>query len=483
MISQPDFSINKMTETIQKEIDKLVEEAIDTGEQTVLINGVSVPIAEVKNQPIPVYCITYNDKDTFEFIAGKRRYFGRLDIDKKYNTNPALGKTKINESDLFVSSPEVIDTYESRLISIISAKPYIIADFETSRLARNEENPTLLNLVSCELDKSLQFFVSIDKTKLLAKNSDNYYYVNSDGSYVSMFTDSNDVSAGWSLDWIGDRYFFTNTLKPMGIRAVNNYKTVPSNQTSGYWKIAYSSDYYFALSTNGTDKGIKCCRKDFSSECNFIELPDVPKNNGDYYGWVYDETKKLTYFTSCRDELVEDMSKTDYDIDEFIYPLDEYTVKKIITDMNGTVTGSLANGLGTDFTKDKLKALVNSIKAQAAKLKEDQLGYEAGSQFFTNLVTSDMAKREFNMSNPKETSLVLLEMINNSAFGGDYMSKVIYQASHRMTYIKHHFDPDANGVLTLIPNENVLNHEAKWYQKHSTTSNDFLNSDEDGVIY
>ena len=487
----PIITITKMTNTIQREIDLLVNEANNSGQSVVMINGVEVPVSEVKNQPVTVYVLNTSESKTLSFIAGKRKYSGTLIPDRVFAVNPATGFEPVTEDEMFAINPVPVATYSSRLMTIKTVYPYTVADFEDMRLIRHEQNPNIMDLVQCGLDKSLEFFPSYDNSKILAKNQDNYYYVNSNGTYVSMFTNENDISSGWNLECVDNKYFFTNSEKPMGVRPVINYKTVESSLTTGYWKMAYSSDYYFALSTNGTDKGVKCCKKNISGTHMFTDIPDVPKNNGDYYGWAYDASKKLVYFTSYRTNLVEDLSKVVYDIDEFIYLLDYYKVKQIVTDLNGATSSSLTNSVTADFSKDKLKDLVQSIKNQVAKFKTEQSGYEAGSKFFTNLVTADMAKREFNISDPKETSSIILEMINNSAFNSgtdeesqilnhqNYMAKIIYQAKHRNFFIKHHFNSEGS----MIPNEEVMNKEAGWYLKHSTTSSDYLNSDEDGTIY
>lgn len=507
----PSITIKKMSSSIQREIDRLVEEAKAEAQaqnkETVLFNGVEIPVDSVASQPIPVYVMNYNDADTIGYIAGRRKYVGRLELNHHYYFNPAIGYQPLSEGDLYASSGSPVVTYNTRMIRFKSVYPFTLADFEDgTRIARNEKDPSLLDLVNCSSDKSLTFFSSSDETKLLAKSPDNYYYLDGNGDLISMFSDPNDISSGWNLEEVDGQYFFVNTFKSMGIRPVLNYKTIKSSLNTGCWKMAYSNDYFFALSINGTDRGIMCCEKNITSnDCRFMELPDVIKNNGDYYGWAYDKNRKHTYFTSYRDNLVEDLNKVDYDIDEFIFLNDEDTIRKIIIDMNGKISDALAMGLSTNFTKDKLKSLIASIKTEVSKIKTELTSYEEGSKFFTNLVTADMAKREFNITDPKDTSSVLLEMINNSAFGyggesggnggsdsdldlqlkrqNAYMAKIIYQAKRRNLYVKHHFDPDANGVLVMIPNESVQNHEAKWYLKHSTISNDYLNSDAEGAIY
>lgn len=443
--------------------------------------------------------------DSFGYISGNALMTQQLEL------NPESVSTStqqpISPYTFIIEDFDTVRTFEKDLINYTKCGNFDLLHFETFKAYKNN------NIKSTDVtvieSKSGTYFGSELEDRLMFKTSDNYYSLNGD-EYESLFTEESDITTGWVLDFVDNKYFLRNIEHPLGIRAVTDYKAVSTNLSNGYWKIAYSDDYIFALSWNGTDGGIKCSSRRYPY--SFKEIPDVHINFGDFVGWDYDPDKKLTYFSSCRDNLVQNLDNVIYDIDEFIYPLYDYQIKKILESLSaeksdtmvtmisnsissmidGGTSGGGSSGDGSGggssgdgssggdssdtITPEQLSELVNIIKEEVDRVKDSQNGYELNSNLYTNLLTSDLAKREFDMSDSDVRNEVGLELILNS--GDEKFDALIrYYTCTRKTYIKHHFKDTGE----IIQPEEIGTDE--WNRDHNNTTYDFLNSDVDGIIY
>lgn len=405
----------------------------------------------------------------------------------------------LSESDMFVGSAQTVHTFTNdkneaeNVLSVNVVGSFGIIEFPTLRAYRNNKsNSTSVTLIE---KRTGEFIENELDDRLLFKTVDNIFSVNG-SSYESILSDD-DISVGWKMYFVNNRYLLSNGEKSLGIRILVNYKAVATNITSGFWKFGYSDDYIYAFSYNGSDSGIRCANK--NNPYTFTELPEVVVNTGDYSNCAYDPSKEVIYFSSDRSKMVQDLNKVIYDIDEYIYPLFDYQIKKklealssgktsaLMTSLknkfNASGTGSGGSGSGSDgsgsdtpLTQEQIKAFLDSLNAEIERIKAEQNKYEINSNLYTDMLTAEMANLEFDVTDDKTVSNILLGMVVNSS-DPNYDALIRYYAINRNAIIAHHFNDDG----TMIESDDIGTPE--WNINHNTPTYDYLNSDEDGEIY
>lgn len=441
------------------------------------------------------------DSDSIAYIANDKQYIQNIATDIY---SPGF---HIDESNMFDTDPVILQTFvdsegKSENISGVEiVGQYGIISFKTLKMYNNKNIHSTELLVIENRTGSFMYNDFIDR--LMFKTSDNYYTLN--GSTYEPIFSGNDITSGWKFYSIGDKCLISNSEQSLGIRVLNNYKCVATNVTSGFWKFGYSDDYIYAFSYNGSDSGIRCTNK--TNPYIFTELPDVVINTGDYSNCAYDSSKEVIYFSSDRSKMVQDLNKVVYDIDEYIYPLFDYQIKKKLEALSsgktsalmsslknkfsssgigsggsggggsgGSGSGGSGSGSDTPLTQEQIKEFLNSLNAEIARIKTEQNKYEINSNLYTDMLTTEMANLEFDVTDDRTVSNILLGMIVNSS-DPNYEALIRYYTINRNAIIAHHFNDDGS----LIESDDVGTPE--WNVNHNTPTYDYLNSDEDGEIY
>jgi hypothetical protein len=137
---------------------------------------------------------------------------------------------------------------------------------------------------------------------------------------------------------------------------------------------------------------------------------------------------------------------------------------------------SLKNKLSGPLTQEQIKAFLDSLSVEIERIKAEQNKYEINSNLYTDMLTTEMANLEFDVTDDKAVSNILLGMIINSS-DPNYAALIRYYAINRNIIIAHHLNDDG----TMIERDDIGTPE--WNMNHNTPTYDYLNSDEDGEIY
>ena len=437
------------------------------------------------------------------------------------NITASSSSFNLSESDMFVGSQTIYiflndENVAENILSVNVVGSFGIMEFPTLRAYRNNKSNSMS--VTLIEKRTGEFIENELGDRLLFKTADNIFSLN-ESSYESILSDD-DISSGWKMYFVNNHYLLSNIEKGLGIRTLVNYKAVATNITSGFWKFGYSDDYIYAYSYNGSDSGIRCANK--NNPYLFTELPEVVINTGDYSNCAYDSSKEVIYFSSDRSKMVQDLNKVIYDIDEYIYPLFDYQIKKKLEalsngktlalmtslknkfnasgtgpggpgsggtggDGSGSGSGSGSGGTGggtggdgtgsnTPLTQEQIKAFLDLLNAEIERIKAEQNKYEINSNLYTDMLTTEMANLEFDVTDDKTVSNILLGMIVNSS-DPNYDALIRYYAINRNAIMAHHFNADG----TMIDSDDIGTPE--WNMNHNTPTYEYLNSDEDGEIY
>ena len=157
---------------------------------------------------------------------------------------------------------------------------------------------------------------------------ENDIYTFNNNHFVSIFDNVDHKTSDWSsynfkknLIFVNDKSFGINIFDP------TTKKVIKSSLTTGNWILTETKTHYFALSTNGTNQGIRLSGKNF----NFYHLPTVSVPRGDFGIPGYDPDKDKLYFGDLRTNTLLDVPylASLYDIDEFVYYQNPYQLLKI----------------------------------------------------------------------------------------------------------------------------------------------------------
>lgn len=189
----------------------------------------------------------------------------------------------------------------------------------------------------------------------------NDIYIISNSIFKSIITDDIYKISGW------DYYYFNNYLifineKGLGINYYDNSTNslVKSNLITGHWNLIKGSKYYYAVSKDGTNGGIKKSNNNFS----FLHLPNVQISSGDYGKGTFDEINKRMYIGALRNKTLVDVSAIAllFDINEFVYYQNVYQLSKISNLMNKSSTNDILDALTDILGSGESTDISNYVK-------------------------------------------------------------------------------------------------------------------------
>jgi hypothetical protein len=239
--------------------------------------------------------------------------------------------------------------------------------FITKNETSDEERLYFYNFNTKELEKTdLPSISTIDNkiffiynSELYSRNSDStglFKYINGKEYDLLRREDSN--MNGWTIQNISNKYFLLNENNSVGIRVFDesSNKFITTNITSGYWNLAYSDDYIYALSIKNTNRGIKKSSKNIIS---FVDFRDNPILDGDIKFGIYDSSLNKIYFGSYRGDLLTNLDNIVFDIDEFIFNLSYAHLEKYIELLERRKLQCMAEALDNIISSESMVDYVN----------------------------------------------------------------------------------------------------------------------------
>lgn len=160
-------------------------------------------------------------------------------------------------------------------------------------------------------------------------NGKGLYRVDNNG-FTPLMNENDIEKTGWKMYYLNNKLFATCFDEGLGIRVYDNGGFIETNISGGYWILGCSSKRYFALSTKNTNMGIKVCSFKTTSY-DFTEIPKTNISYGDYSGIAFDKDSNKLFIGAERSDLIMDLDVINYDIDAFIYPLHEYVLQQLIS--------------------------------------------------------------------------------------------------------------------------------------------------------
>lgn len=316
---------------------------------------------------------------------------------------------------------------------------------------------------------------------------------------------------GWNPIKCGNVLFITNTLSKnnLGGIYVLNYSlsdtesyittisTTLTNITTGNWKLIESDDYIFALSILGTNKGIKVTSK---TTTTFNNLENAPITYGDIGATCYDSDKHLIYFGQERSNYVLDIdivsSKPAFDIDEYIFPLYDYQLVKLIEYIQGSKTETVKNsfiemlkncsdettedggsggntgddnsGNDGDTSNNNLSDVIAAMQKTINEMESSLSNVEKNSDIYQDLLIYKQARDEFDIDDNKVLNSLLLDMIVNYDYSSEYNGSDI--GTDKNTMLRRLSLRDRKMYI-----QNLYNNDESV--KNNMLSDEFLNDD------
>lgn len=277
-------------------------------------------------------------ENTMYYIRNDGEYRVTFNTSKSTNQGTVTDASliTINQSDLNLDIDEdtKIKNFTNVNSMILTKKNIIFHDTG----ANKNYNKIISTNTIYDFDSS--FSLSSGKSYIFDPNDSVYWeYDHKKGIYkienesvVSLMNSLDSERTGWKLYYLNKKLFAVNEEVSLGIRVLENGSFTNTNIENGIWILGSTNKRIFALSTKNSNKGIKVCN--FNSTSNtFI---DIPKNNityGDYSGITFDSISNKLFIGAERSDLIMDLDRINYDIDSFIYPLHEYVLQKLIADI------------------------------------------------------------------------------------------------------------------------------------------------------
>lgn len=229
------------------------------------------------------------------------------------------------------------------------------------------------NKVFCTSDTEILYF------------SESFYSSYYNHITINHVLDEKDRVKGWKFDTIkcktseyNTKYleYLTNTETPIGSRFYNTStnKAININLNSGYWKIYFANSKFIAVAYNSCNDGIR--KANYSMTPLFNEINDAV-NFGSYSNGDYDYKSKRLYLCSNRENTIWNIDKIPYDIDEFIYPLDEYYMQKIVINHNEQSMSDLIDIMESKYDNDEV--YINNDIVNQYDDNGDEVGGGTGS--------------------------------------------------------------------------------------------------------
>ena len=272
---------------------------------------------------------------------------------------------------------------------------------------------------------SVDFDDSIDFNSGILYESypnDTLYWKRNDGKGIYKFnttsflgmleTDDLDLT-GWEMIYTGGKLFAINNNVEKGIKILKSNRFENTNITKGFWKVGSSNTKFFAMSYKNTNGGIKYCNKT-AANIEFVEIPTDTVKYGDIGGFAFDSSSGIMYFGEDRSDLILDIDTLKFDIDEFIFPLYDYQLQKLLIAICGNKLTIIAdNIIGLIESDVALSEIVTLVGSMITSMNSFYNSMVVSSNLYNNLLTYAEAKSEFDIDDPAAMSGIITDFIVN----------------------------------------------------------------------
>lgn len=373
---------------------------------------------------------------------------------------------------------------------------------------------------------------SDDDILIFARNivtNDLFYCDRATNNVITLLNDPKYKVSDWEYIKINDRY--AQLYSPSSDFGILIYdcmtnKIINTNINTGKWKVCEGHRYYYALSQDGTNLGVRYAKK---SGFLFSDISEQDVRRYDIKAFAYDSSKKRTYFGIERSKCSLNIDLIKYDINEYIYLNNVYQLYKDIEKNMDDKTNDLLNQIDNKLSgiDPSLLILVNETERASGPvngteyfvkndnsddyisagraltsfdpdenyyrystdtemLSTDEINenikktwdpyvnsldeIEKSSPFYTDMLTASLANTEFNVNDKNKLNDIQLDLI----LGDDGRNSKAYLVleGDNMTYQIKNEDSRNRNLDPGSKNWNIVN---------EYTSTDFLNADEDDV--
>lgn len=209
------------------------------------------------------------------------------------------------------------------------------------------------------------------------KNTNHLYYYDSGNHNVkTLFDDSKYLVSDIKYISINRKYaqLYSNNSN-FGVILYNNddNSVIETNLTSGNYKILEGNNYYYALSQNGTNKGVLYSKKPYFT---FIDITEGELNRYDMPAFSYDNDLKRVYIGVERSKSVLDIDSIKYDINEYIFLRNSYQLYKDMESTISNITDSILSELSTKLSG------IDPSKIKPLSSEELENGPISGKEYF-----------------------------------------------------------------------------------------------------
>lgn len=272
---------------------------------------------------------------------------------------------------------------------------------------------------SVDFDDSVDFNSGIlyesypNDTLYWKRNDGKGIYKFNNTSFLGMLeTDDLDLT-GWEMIYTGGKLFAINNTTEKGIKILKSSKFENTNITKGFWKVGSSNTKFFAMSYKNTNGGIRYCNKT-ATNIEFVEIPADTVKYGDIGGFAFDSSSGIMYFGEDRTDLVLDIDTLKFDIDEFIFPLYDYQLQKLLINICSSkldiMSDNILRMIESDIPLSEILTLVGSMIDSMNSFYNSMV---VSSNLYNNLLTYAEAKSEFDIDDPAALSGIITDFIVN----------------------------------------------------------------------
>ena len=209
------------------------------------------------------------------------------------------------------------------------------------------------------------------------KNTNHIYYYNSGNRTIkTLFDDSKYLVNDIKYISINRKYIqLYSDSTNFGVILYDNdsNNVVKTNLTTGNYKLLEGNKYYYALSQNGTNKGVLYSSK---PNFNFTDIKEGEVNRYDMPAFDYDSNRKRVYIGVERSKSVLNLDSIKYDINEYIYLKNSYQLYKDMESNNNDITDSILSE-----TSMKLSG-IDPNKIKPLSVEELEAGPISGKEYF-----------------------------------------------------------------------------------------------------
>lgn len=384
-------------------------------------------------------------------------------------------------------------------------------------------------------------YYEFNKNKFFIAKNDIYYYNSINNDLRSIFSDNSDKVNGWEFIECNSKLFFNNPKHKLGLRYFNGTNVITTNLNYGSWNICNGNSKYLITSKDGSNTGIRI--SNISNNPSFIDVLPKPILIGDFSNPVFNSGNKKFYYGSDRTKIIFSIDSVIYDLDEFIYPLQSYELQQILINYNKEKSTTFLEDLiekmsmlidptdpdptdpdptdptdpdptdptdptdpdptdpdpidpdptdpdpdPTDpnsgtvnfsddgyfaFSMDSLNDITNHMVDTSKTNIRNAL---MNSNIFTDMFTYAEAKNLFNITNENDLDQLELSFILDLNKNSQDRAYRYYKSRKQKIYIKQAFEHDGNEYTDEVDS-------TAWNVKFNNSSEDYLNSDADGLSF